>query len=145
MTGPDILARPEAYLCGLKKDAGERGLIGFDSRLVRALIREDIDCYYFLVVGDNRRAQEMFEKKTRFMETRLLQEYTTFILTPKFRLRTSAGNCGFRQATKADEAAVLFRRLPSVHFDTKLYTVRFFSGESKGLDETRLYPECGLL
>lgn len=271
-----------AYLCGLKKDAEEEGLIGFDSRPVRALVREDIDCYYFSVVDDNRQAQNMFEKKTRFMETRPLQEYTTYILTPKLHLRTKARNCSFRQAAKADEAAVLrfyrregskkdlfpvirsldaffglkiedfyllesgeeivaaaalwnqtaykqyvvkkyrgimkwarmlnpilsllgymklpkenqsldfpmlsfflssddneeyykaffnhinreigkkydvyvigvpknyfaaglFRRLPNIHFDTKLYTVRFFTGKSKEIDETRLYPECGLL
>jgi hypothetical protein len=47
----------------------------------------------------------------------------------------------------AHPAAKLFDRLPSIHFDTKLYEIRLPWGKSDGaaVDPRRLQPECGLL
>lgn len=271
-----------AYLCGLKKDASDERTVGFDARLIRSLVREDIDCYFCSVVSDNKRAQAMFGKPSRLLEMHELVTFTTHILSSRIRLRREAGDHTFRRATAADApglleflrkegskknlfpvidsfdafyglkiedfyllesggaivcaaalwnqtaykqyivkqyrglmrgarllnpllswlgymklprvgqsldfpmlafflcaddnlscykaflyhirrviaekydifvigvpknhfAAGLYDRLPSVHFDTKLYAIRFLQGEVKAIDPEKLYPECGLL
>ena len=42
-------------------------------------------------------------------------------------------------------AVGIYDSLRNVHFDTKLYEVRFLSGKVKEINQDRLYPECGLL
>ena len=96
-----------AYICGLKKDADYTGHIGFGPRFIQGLVREDIDYYYASVIIDNEQANAMFGKARRILEMSPVQTYTTYILAPKFSLKTDAKDCVFRCARAEDEAAVL--------------------------------------
>lgn len=96
-----------AYICGLKKDADYIGHSGFGPRFIQGLVREDIDFYYASVVRDNEQANAMFGKTRRILEMTPLQTYTTYILAPKFTLKTTAKDCVFRRAEARDETAVL--------------------------------------
>lgn len=96
-----------AYICGLKKDADHPGHSGFGPRFIRGLVRDDIDCYYASVVSDNEQANAMFGKARRILEMKPVQTYTTYILAPKFTLKTTAKDCVFRRAEAKDEEAVL--------------------------------------
>ena len=96
-----------AYICGLKKDADHSGHSGFGPRFIQGLVREDIDFYYASVVSDNDRANAMFGKARRILEMNPVQTYTTFILAPKFKLKTAAKDCVFRRANAGDEASIL--------------------------------------
>ena len=96
-----------AYICGLKKDADHSGHIGFGPRFIQGLVREDIDFYYASVVSDNDQANAMFGKVRRILEMNPVQTYTTYILAPKFKLKTSVKDCMFRRAKAKDEASIL--------------------------------------
>lgn len=96
-----------AYLCGLKKDADYEGNVGFGLGFIRALVRENIDCYFCSVVSDNRQAQEMFGKGSRVLHMQEMQDYTTYILKPRVSVKAELCDCHFRQATKADERGIV--------------------------------------
>ena len=91
-----------AYLCGLKKDAEYDGSVGFGPDLLRAMQRDDIDFYYCSVVKENQRVKRMFEKRRRILAMEPLCGYTTFIVSPRVRVKAPKHTFTLRQATSAD-------------------------------------------
>lgn len=91
-----------AYLCGLKKDADYAGGVCFDARFMRALQRDDIDFYYCSVIADNDNALAMFGKSRRILSMKPIGAYTTYILSPKVKLKAPKHSMHFRQANDAD-------------------------------------------
>ena len=91
-----------AYLCGLKKDADYDGSVGFGPDLLRAMQRDDIDFYYCSVVKENQRVKRMFEKRRRILAMEPLCGYTTFIVSPRVRVKAPKHTFTLRQATSAD-------------------------------------------
>lgn len=96
-----------AYICGLKKDPEYQGTVGFSGSYHKALVREDVDYYFCSVLKDNDKVHKMFERKNPWMHMAPLQEYTTYILTPRFRYQAKDETLSFRQATARDEKALL--------------------------------------
>jgi len=96
------------YICGLKKDIHYDGTVNWGKVFIRKLIREDIDCYFCSIISDNKSAQQLFEKKRlHTLNHNFLQNYTTYMLAPNFRFRTSKKGCAFRQAQNSDEHELL--------------------------------------
>lgn len=96
-----------AYICGLKKDPEYGGTVGFSGGFRKALVREDIDYYFCSVVSDNNKVHDMFQRKNPWMHMSALQEYTTYILTPRFTYKTKKEGYRFRQAMSSDKATLL--------------------------------------
>lgn len=96
-----------AYVCGLKKDAGYNGSVGFGPRFIRDLWRDDIDFYYCSVVSDNADAQNMFAKSTRLIAMKPFAEYKTHILGTRVKIKTPAHSLIFRRATEQDKPRLL--------------------------------------
>ena len=96
-----------AYVCGLKKDAGYEGDVGFYLSFIRSLQREDIDFYYCSVVGDNREAMAMFRKGKRAITVTPMATYRTYILNPRLRIPSPRKDLTLRPATEADLPALL--------------------------------------
>lgn len=96
-----------AYLCGLKRDPGYRGLIPLGSGFFNALQRPDIDFYYCAVLANNRDVMEKFEKKRNIFSFRPVASYTSYILNPSIRTREEANPYAFRQAAAGDAAAIV--------------------------------------
>lgn len=94
--------RKAAYLCGLKKDASYDGGVGFGPDFLRTLQRDDVDFYYCSVVEENERVKRMFEKKRRILAMDPLCTYTTFIISPRVRVKRSKHAFTLRQATHED-------------------------------------------
>ena len=103
-----ISGRPAraAYLCGLKKDADYPGTVGFGPRLIKSLVREDVDFYYCSVVTDNEAAQTMFAKDGRLMQMQPLTPFTTHILSSRVRVRAPRNGYTFRRAREEDREAL---------------------------------------
>ena len=96
-----------AYLTGLKKDASYTGSLGFGARFIRDLWREDIDSYFCSVVAENTAARDMFEKGKRGITMSPLVGYTTYILSPKVKIKAPKHPYAFRRATQSDLPALL--------------------------------------
>lgn len=96
-----------AYVCGLKKDAEYDGHVGFGVRFIRDLSREDVDFYYCSVLADNVQAQRMFEKSKRMISMRPLAAYTTYILSPKVKIKAPKHSLLFRQAAENDRTKLI--------------------------------------
>ena len=99
--------RKAAYICGLKKDAGYDGLVGFGPGFIKALQHDDVAFYYCSVVVDNTEAQKMFSKNSRALSMRPFAEYKTFIFSPRVRIKAPKHGLSFRQATEADLPSLL--------------------------------------
>ncbi len=91
-----------AYICGLKKDAGFDGHIGFTPSFIRGLEQKDVDFYYCSVVADNKETLKTFEGLKRILAAELITRYTTYILNPKVRIKSDVSNFEFRQARECD-------------------------------------------
>lgn len=99
--------RKAAYVCGLKKDAQYDGLVGFGPGFIKALQRDDIDCYYCSVVSDNADARKMFEKGNRVLSMKPIAGYKTYILSPKVRIKAPKHTLNFRRADRQDMSALM--------------------------------------
>lgn len=96
------------YVCGLKKDIYYDGVVNWGKLFIRNLVRDDIDCYFCSIIGDNISAQKLFEKKRKHtLNHYFLQNYTTYMLAPNFRFRVSDRGYTFSQAETGDEADLL--------------------------------------
>lgn len=96
-----------AYVCGLKKDADYDGGIGFGSRFIRDLQRDNIDFYFCSVVAENTDARRMFEKSRRLLEMRQTVGYKTYILSPKIKVKAKKHSFTFRRATEDDKEILI--------------------------------------
>ena len=96
-----------AYVCGLKKDAGYEGDVGFYLSFIRSLYREDVDFYYCSVVGDNREAMAMFRKGKRAITITPVANYRTYILSPRLKIASPRRDLTLRPATEEDLPALL--------------------------------------
>ena len=96
-----------AYICGLKKDPEYSGTVGFSGGYRKALVREDVDYYFCSVVSDNDKVHQMFQRKNPWMHMTPIQEYITYILTPRFYYKTKATDLCFRQAKEEDKEKIL--------------------------------------
>lgn len=99
--------RKAAYICGLKKDAQYKGLVGFGPGFIKALQHDDVDYYYCSVVADNTDAQNMFKKGGRVLSMKPVADFKTYILSPKVRVKAPKHQLSFRRATEQDLPGLL--------------------------------------
>ena len=96
-----------AYVCGLKKDAEYDGSVGFGTRFIRDLQRDDIDFYFCSVVAENTDARRMFEKSRRLLSMKAISGYKTYIINPNVKIKAPNHSFSFRRATESDTLRLL--------------------------------------
>lgn len=96
-----------AYICGLKKEAGYPGHIGFGPGFLRGLQQGDFGYCFCSVLSDNTEAKRLFEAGSRLVRMRPVVGYRTYIVSTRVRVKTPAHTMTFRRATPEDAAPLL--------------------------------------
>lgn len=96
-----------SYICAFKKDASYNGNARFGHGLAKEIISDNADIYYCSVVGGNGDIQRSLSQSRRLINALLIGEYTTYILSPRFKLKTCGKDYTFRQAKKNDLPRIL--------------------------------------
>ena len=95
-----------SYICGLKRDCNYTGNINWFKAL-KKYYRSDVDYYFCSIILDNDEIKKMLEKKrTRTVNTELLNKYRTYILSPYLSIK-GKDKYTFKQATQNDEQDII--------------------------------------
>lgn len=96
------------YVCGFKKDSFYLGNLNCCKELIKNMVRPEIDGYYCSVISDNKEAQTIFEKRRRkTVNVEYLQDYTTYIMAPYFKLKVNDKGFEFKRAEISDEHNII--------------------------------------
>lgn len=92
------------YITGYKKDKEYKKFINWNTVFNEMINDTNSDIHFCSIIKENEKVINMLSKKRKKVPTiSEIDEYITYIINPKIKLKCKNKNLSFRRATKADE------------------------------------------